>query len=149
MCAGGSENVSYTATVVWKEGIHFEGESAGQTVDMDGNPESGGQGLGMSPIRLALVALGGCTGMDVISILQKMRQDVTALSVELDGERAAEHPKVFTEIELIYRVRGRSLARDAVEKAVALSEDKYCSVGGMLRKAAHVTSRIIIEEEAS
>jgi len=77
--------MGYEATVAWKEGIHFEGESGGQTVHMDGIPEAGGQGLGASPMRLLLMALGGCTGMDVISILKKMRQDVTGLEIVVSG----------------------------------------------------------------
>jgi putative redox protein len=135
------------ATVTWKEGIHFVGTSAGHTVDMDGNTDAGGQDLGFAPMRLLLVAFGGCTGMDVISILKKMRQDVTHFEMELNGTRATEHPKVYTQIEIVYRLRGRNLARDMVEKAVQLSEDKYCSVGAMLKKAAPIVTRIEVEEE--
>jgi len=135
------------ALVTWKEGIHFEGTAAGHTVHMDGRPDAGGQGLGFSPMQLLLVSLGGCTGMDVISVLKKMRQDVTSFSIEVSGVRADEHPKVYTEIELTYRLRGRSLSRESVEHAVRLSREKYCSVEAMLNKVATFTSRIEIEEE--
>lgn len=139
--------MAYEATVVWKDGLHFEGNSAGQIAQMDATVEDGGQGLGVSPMRLVLMALGGCTGMDVISILKKMRQDVTHFEIGLSSERAEEHPKVYTGFELVYRVRGHNLQRDLVEKAVHLSEEKYCSVGGMLKQAAPITTRIEIEEE--
>ena len=140
--------MAYQATITWKEGIHFEGVSADQTVQMDGIPEAGGQALGFSPMRLLLVALGGCTGMDVISVLKKMREDVTFFDIEVNGTRAAEHPKVYTDIEVVYRVRGRNLNRADVEKAVNLSVEKYCSVEGMLKKAVNMTNRIVIEDEA-
>ena len=139
--------MAYRASVVWKDGMHFEGISGGQTVHMDSVPEAGGQSLGMSPMRLVLAALGGCTAMDVISLLHKMRQDVTGLDVEVNAERADDHPKVYPSLELVFKVRGHSIAREMVERAVSLSEDKYCSVGGMLKKAAPITTRIEIEEE--
>jgi putative redox protein len=137
----------YEATVTWVEGLHFEGDSAGQKVSMDSTIEAGGQGLGASPMRLTLMALGGCTAMDVISLLKKMRQDVTHFQVDLTAERAAEHPKVYTSFELVFRVRGHNIQREMVEKAVKLSEEKYCSVGGMLKKSGPITTSVEIEEE--
>jgi putative redox protein len=80
------------ATVTWNEGIHFTGSDGEHTVEMDGRLQAGGQDLGFSPMKLLLTAFGGCTGMDVISILKKMQQDVTHFSIELGGSRAAEHP---------------------------------------------------------
>ena len=139
--------MAYQATVTWKDGIHFEGSSAGQSVHMDATPEVGGQGLGVGPMRLVLMALGGCTGMDVISLLKKMRQDVTSFEIALSAEQAEEHPKVYTGFELVYRVRGRNIQRALVEKAVNLSQEKYCSVGGMLKKSGAIVTRIEIEEE--
>lgn len=139
--------MAYTASVVWKEGMHFEGISGGQTVHMDAVPAVGGQGLGMSPMRLLLASLGGCTAMDVISLLKKMRQDVTGLEVEVNAEQAADHPKVYTSFELVFKVRGHNVARELVERAVHLSEDKYCSASAMLKKAAPITTRIEIEED--
>lgn len=141
--------MAYEATLTWKEGIHFEAESGGHIVHLDGIPEAGGQGLGASPMRLLLMSLGGCTGMDVVSILKKMRQDVTGLEIVVSGERAPEHPKIYTSLDLLFRIKGRNVQREMVEKAVHLSEEKYCSVGNMLKKAATLTTRIeIIEEKA-
>jgi putative redox protein len=140
--------MAYQALVEWKEGLHFQAESGGQTVEMDGVHEGGEPSLGMSPMRMVLAALGGCTAMDVISLMKKMRQDVTSLSVEVNAEREPEHPKAYTSFELVYRLRGRNIDRASVERAVSLSEDKYCSVGGTLKKAAPITYRIEIEEES-
>jgi len=139
--------MAYEATVTWKEGMHFEGESGGQIVHIDSTVEAGGQGLGASPMRLVLIALGGCTAMDVISLLKKMRQDVTHFEITLKSERAPEHPKVYTGFELVYKVSGHNLQRDMVERAVSLSEEKYCSVGGMLKMAAPIAYSVEIEEE--
>ena len=139
--------MAYQAVVEWKEGLHFEAESGGQTVHMDSVHEGGEPSVGMSPMRLVLAALGGCTAMDVISLMKKMRQDVTQFSVEVSAERAPEHPKVYTSFELVFHVRGRNIDRASVERAVSLSEEKYCSVGGMLKKAGPITTRVVIEEE--
>jgi putative redox protein len=139
--------MAYQAIVEWKEGLQFAAESGGQTVQMDSVHEGGEPSLGMSPMRMVLAALGGCTAMDVISLMKKMRQDVTHFSVEVNAERATEHPKVYTSFELVFRVRGHNIDRASVERAVSLSEEKYCSVGGMLKKAAPIITRVEIEEE--
>jgi putative redox protein len=139
--------MAYQAIVEWQEDLHFEAQSGGQTVQMDSVREGGEPSPGMSPMRMVLAALGGCTAMDVISLMKKMRQDVTHFSVEVNAERATEHPKVYTSFELVFRVRGRNIDRASVERAVSLSEEKYCSVGGMLKKAAPITTRVEIEEE--
>jgi putative redox protein len=102
-----------------------------------------------SPIDALIAALGACSGMDVISILRKKRQQVTAYTIELEGDRSDEHPKSFTRIELVHRVRGRGISRAAVEEAVRLSEEKYCSVHANLAPGATLTSRIELEEEAT
>lgn len=133
--------------VTWKEGMHFEAEAQNHIIQMGVLPPNG-TGLGPSPMVLILSALGGCTAMDIVHILQKERQDLTGLSVSVSGERAQDYPMVFTEIEMVYTVRGRGLSRHAVERAVQLSEEKYCSVGAMLAKSAVITTRIEMEEEA-
>jgi putative redox protein len=97
---------------------------------------------------LFAVGLVGCTGMDVISILQKKRQDVTEFEVSAEIERAEEHPKVFTKIILEYKVTGKNLDQKAVERAVELSETRYCGAQAMLAKTAEISHMIIIEEEA-
>lgn len=132
------------ARVVWKEGLQFEAYApTGHVLTLD-SPQ--GKNAGPSPMGLILLALAGCTAMDVISILQKQRQPVSGLEVVVRAERAAEHPKVYTGYEVVYIVRGRSVDRGAVERAVALSEEKYCSVGAMLGKTAPIRHSIELEE---
>ncbi len=103
---------------------------------------------GIRPVELLLHALAGCSGMDVISILQKMRQPIRKFSIETDGERSETHPKVFTKIAVVYKFTGKGIDPAACEKAIKLSEEKYCSVSAMLRKSCEITTRFeIIEEE--
>jgi putative redox protein len=102
---------------------------------------------GASPVELVALALGACTAMDVISILRKKRQTVNAYAIRVDGERSANHPRVFTELVVHHTVRGRSVNPRAVEDAIHLSHEKYCSVGAMLQKAATVHQTFEIEEE--
>lgn len=132
------------------EGVAWlaEGDS-GHGVVIDGSPDIGGRNLGPRPMELVLQGLCGCTGMDVISILRKQRQDVVDVIIEAEAERAPSPPKVFTRIHLIYRVLGRGLRRDAVERAVRLSADKYCSVSQMLRPGVDITDSVEIVEVGS
>jgi putative redox protein len=134
------------AKVIWKDGLAFEGIGAsGFTISLDTIAEEGG-GSGFSPMELLLVSLAGCTAMDVISILKKKRQDVTGFEVRAHGIRADEHPKVYTDITLEYVVHGHNVDPKAVERAIELSETKYCSVSGMLSKVAKVMTTCRIEE---
>lgn len=137
--------MAYQAVVNWQEGRHFEGTAQGHTIQIDTLPPNGTD-QGMSPMLMLLVALGGCTGMDVVSILQKERQDLTGLSIEVNAERATDYPMVYTKINLIFRVKGHGVTREAVERAVQLSEEKYCSVGLMLSKTAEFVTHIEISE---
>ena len=100
-----------------------------------------------SPMELLLVSLGGCTGADVVGILEKKRQRVTGYEIEVRGERRAEHPRIYTRIEVVHRVRGYSVDPKAVAHAIELSETKYCSVSAMLKAAAEITSRYEIINE--
>jgi putative redox protein len=126
------------AKAVWKEKQKFEGvANSGHTIVLDGDKTAGS-----SPMELVLIGLCGCTGYDVVSILQKKREPFTSLEVRAEAERAAEPPTVYTEIKLIYRVGGK-VSRKAVEDAVRLSKEKYCSVSAMLAK----TAKIIFEIE--
>lgn len=100
-----------------------------------------------SPMELLLVALGGCTGADVVSILEKKRQQVTGYDIEVRAERRAEHPRIYTEIEVIHRLRGRAIDPKAVKHAIELSETKYCSVSAMLGASAKLSMRYEIAEE--
>jgi putative redox protein len=106
------------------------------------------QSTAASPMELLLISLGGCTGADVSSILQKKRQRVTAYEIEVRGKRRDEHPRIYTEIEVIHKVRGYSLDEKAVAHAIELSETKYCSVSAMLSASAKITSRYEIEQES-
>jgi len=125
----------------------FEGAAdTGFSVAMDAAPDVGGQNTGFRPMELMLVSLGGCTAMDVISILKKMRQDVAGFEVRVSGDRATEHPKVFTQLRIEYVVTGRNLDRAAVEKAVNLSATRYCSAQAMLSKAAPIETVITLRE---
>jgi putative redox protein len=97
-------------------------------------------------MEMVLIGMGGCTAIDVASMLRKQRQDVRDIIVELEAERADDHPKVFTAVKVIYRVRGKKLNRALVERAVSLSDEKYCSATAMVRKSANVTHELVLEE---
>lgn len=132
---------------VWKGDMTFESAGRqGLNVVMDATPEAGGQAKGFTPMELLLVSLAGCTAMDVISILKKKRQQVTGFEIITRGERADDHPRIYTSIEIEYIVRGHNIDSKAVERAIELSETKYCSVSNMLNKAARITTRYRIEE---
>ena len=134
------------AKVTWSHGLAFEGTaSSGYNLRLGSAEESGEDG-GFRPMELLLVGLAGCTGMDVISILEKKRQAVSSFEVKVHADRAAEHPKVFTQIEVEYIVTGKNLEQAAVDRAVDLSVTKYCSAMAMLSKAAEVTHKITVLE---
>jgi len=128
------------ARVKWVEQVTFIGESeSGHAVVMDGPPDHGGRNLGVRPMEMLLLGMGGCTAFDVIHILKKSRQAVTDCVVELSAERAESEPKVFTRIHVHFIVTGQQLLPVKVEKAVALSAEKYCSASLMLGKTAEIT----------
>ena len=128
------------ARVRWTVGMRFDGlAESGGTMTMDARPEHGGEGAGPSPMETVLLALGGCTGMDVISILVKMRAPLAGLEIAIAADRADEHPRVFTRIALEYVFVGDGLRPEQVSRAVELSQERYCSVSAMLRKAAPLT----------
>lgn len=137
-----------TASVALTEGMHFVGAIDSFRIDLDAEKYIGGVGAGPQPHRLLLLALAGCTAMDVISILRKKRQQVSDLNVEVHGRRANQHPKVYTHIEVLYRVRGNNINPQAIERSIELSKTRYCPVIAMLGKVAEVTTRYEIEEEA-
>lgn len=136
------------ARVKWVEGRAFLGESgSGHAIVMDGAPESGGRNLGVRPMEMLLLGLGGCTAFDVVMILEKGREKVTSCEVELDAGRASEEPKVFTHVKLVYKLKGRNLKPAAVERAIKLSEEKYCSATAMFRHTAKIESEWTVEED--
>jgi len=127
-------------TVTWTGGVSFSATTdSGHTVVMDGAPESGGQNRGPRPMELVLVGTGGCTAFDVVHILRKSRQEVTACVAEVEAERAATDPKVFTRIHIHFIVTGRNLDPKKVAHAIELSATKYCSASIMLAKTAKIT----------
>jgi putative redox protein len=135
-----------SAAVNWTGGMHFQGTSEfAHEVPIDHGPPLG-TGEGIKPMELTLMSLAACSGQTIISLLEKMRQDVKSFSVRAEGKRQEDHPKIFTEIQLEFRVEGRGLDRALVEKAVRLSEEKYCPVWAMMKKSAAVKSSITIHE---
>ena len=124
------------ATIDWTGDASFRATSgSGHSVQMDGPPDHGGKDLGPRPMEMMLMGLGGCSSFDVMSILQKSRQDVTACHAELEAERAEAVPAVFTRIHLHFVVTGNNLKENLVKRAVSLSAEKYCSASIMLEKA--------------
>ena len=135
------------ARVKWVEDATFLGESgSGHAIVMDGPPDHGGRNLGVRPMEMLLLGMGGCTMFDVMMILTKARQDVRDCIVELEAERADEEPKVFTKIHAHFRVIGKNLKEDRVKRAIELSAEKYCSASIMLGAMAEITHDYVIEE---
>ena len=136
------------ATVKWLDGCTMVGESpSGHAVVMDGPPEHGGRNLGVRPMEMLLLGMGGCTEFDVLMILKKSQQEVTHCTLELEAERAAEDPKVFTRIHAHFILRGRDLKERYVARAVQLSAEKYCSASIMLGATAKITHDFEIIQE--
>ena len=136
--------------VKWVDNAMFVGESAsGHAIVMDGPPEGGGQNLGVRPMEMLLLGMGGCSAYDVVSILKKSRQPITDCYVELEAERADSVPKVFTRIHAHFVVTGgEGLKAKQVERAVHLSADKYCSASIMLGKACEITHDFEIRNDS-
>ncbi len=136
------------ARVKWLEDMTYVGESgSGHAVVIDGPPELGGHNLGVRPMEMLLLGLGGCTSVDVIQILKKARQAVTDCVVEIEAERAETVPKVFTHIRVHFIVTGKGLSESHVERAVKLSAEKYCSASLMLGKMADITHSYEVKSE--
>ena len=132
----------------WRGKFKFDGwDSSDREMPMDASVEGGGDGDGFRPAELPLMGLAGCTGIDTVEILQKMREDVTGFDVKVTAEKKKGPPPGYDGIHVEYTVRGRNLSQEKVERAVKLSEEKYCTVGGALSKAAEITHTIEIIEE--
>jgi putative redox protein len=139
--------MSTIAKVSWVEGALFVAEGgSGHTFTMDGAPDIGGRNLASRPMEVMLMGMGGCTAIDVVSMLKKQRQDIEGVEVSLVAKRAGDHPKVFTSVNLVYTIRGRNLNKALVERAVSLSAEKYCSATAMVRKSATITNEIVLVE---
>lgn len=137
------------ARVKWIDGKMFVGETgSGHAIVMDGAPEAGGRNMGARPMEMLLLGLGGCTSFDVVMILEKGRQPVTGCEIEITAERATIDPKVFTNIHVHFIVSGHDLDPKKVERAIALSAEKYCSASIMLGAVAVITHDFEIKEAA-
>lgn len=135
------------ARVKWVENVCFVGESdSGHALVLDGAPEAGGRNLGMRPMELLLIGMGGCTSFDVVTILKKARQPIEDCLAEITAQRADSVPKVFTSIHVHFVVTGRGLNPLQVERAIKLSAEKYCSASLMLGKTANITHDFEIVE---
>lgn len=130
--------------VDWLENMAFKAEVNGHEIMLDAVEAVGGENRGPRPKPLMMVALAGCTGMDVISILRKMRVEVEGFSVRVVGDLTEEHPKHFEKMHVIYEFKGKDLPMDKLEKAINLSEERYCGVSVSYRKAMGITSEIKI-----
>jgi len=127
-------------SVNWVDGLLMVGKSdSGHTITMDGPPESGGENLGVRPMEMLLLGVAGCTMIDVVTTLKKMRQDLSHCETKINAERATDHPKVFTDIHIQFIVKGKDLDSKKVDKAITLSAEKYCSASIMLGEMATIT----------
>ncbi len=131
----------------WQDGMAFEAEVNGHKLMLDADEKVGGTNKGPRPKPLMLVALAGCTGMDVISILKKMRVEPSKFRVWVEAEQTEEHPKHYTAMKVIYEFWGKNLPLESINKAVSLSEEKYCGVSAAYRKGMTITHEVRINEE--
>lgn len=130
------------AKVIWKTGLGFTGSSdSGFTLPLGSKGEVGTENDGFRPVELLAIGLAGCTAMDVISILEKKCEKVSAFEVTVHAVRANEHPRIFTQAEIVYHITGTDIDKDAVERAIELSTTKYCPAHAMLEKAFPITTR--------
>ena len=134
--------MKHTVALNWLEQMSFEATIDEYRITLDANPENGGQGKGPRPKPLMMVALAGCTAMDVVGILKKMRLPLEDLSVKVEAETRDDFPKDFLHMHLIYEFKGKDLPMDKLEKAVELSQEKYCGVTATLMKAIKISHEI-------
>ena len=130
----------------WQGGMAFQAQLDGHQVIVDASLENDGNDLGPRPKMLMLVALGGCTGMDVVSILKKMRVEIESFTVKMEGNVTEEHPKHFDALTLIYEFKGKESDREKIQKAVDLSFERYCGVSAVYKKAMPMDYKIVIVE---
>lgn len=138
--------MSQKVSVNWTEDMAFEATVNDHKIKLDAVEAVGGKNRGPRPKPLLLVSLGGCTGMDVVSMLKKMRVEFENLDIEVEADMTEEHPKYYNKIKIIYNFKGKDLPMEKLEKAVTLSQDRYCGVTAMLSKAAEIDYEIKIED---
>jgi putative redox protein len=139
--------MKHTITAAWQGNMLFDTLVSGHHIPVDVLPEAGGEDKGARPKQLLLAALAGCTGMDVVSILKKMRVDVKDFRIAVEGNLTGEVPTYYDAVHLIYEFTGTALDEDKLKRAVELSQDRYCGVSLMLRKALEITYEIKVHEE--
>jgi len=133
--------------VKWVDGMRFvANDDKGHSIVMDVSKDHGGEGSGFGPMQLMLAAFGGCTGIDIVELLRKQRQQLETLEITVSGRRVKEPPKVYDKVHVDYVFKGKALGEKAVQRATALSQDKYCSVGATLRTKADVTYNYVIQQ---
>ncbi len=133
-------------TTSWLGNMAFEGEVSGHKIVIDASSDFGGENRGARPKPLMLLALAGCTGMDVVSILKKMKVDIEKFNVNVEGYLTDDYPKRFVKMHVIYEFKGKDLPIEKLQKAIELSEDKYCGVSAVYKKVIEMTSEIRIIE---
>lgn len=136
--------MTHNTLLSWKGDMEFETELNGHKLTIDASPEVGGHNKGPRPKMLMLTALAGCTGMDVISILGKMKIVPEAFNVRVDGQLTEEHPKYYETMHIVYEFKGKDLPEDKLKKAIELSQDKYCGVSALYKKAIKLSYEIKI-----
>lgn len=137
-----------SSRVVLRDDMIFTGYSSnGYSIPLDSHPSVGGHDAGISPVELVLTGLAGCTAMDVISILRKKQEDVTGIEVNVEGERADDHPRLYTNVTVRFTITGRNIRQASVERAIELSHEKYCSVSAILKPTANMVYSYEIVEE--
>jgi putative redox protein len=136
--------MQHQVKTTWKGNIQFDSEIEGHHVMLDASPEAGGGGQGARPKQLLLTALAGCTGIDVISILKKMRHEPEHFNIIVDAELTEEHPKHYTSMHITYEFGGKDLEMEKLKKAIELSQEKYCGVSFMFRQIMKLTHQIKI-----
>ncbi|MFW6389406.1 MAG: OsmC family protein, partial [Marinilabiliaceae bacterium] len=139
-------NMKTSIDLKWTGNMAFETEMDGHKLVVDAAPSVGGENKGVRPKPLMLLSLAGCTGMDVVSILKKMRVEVEDLSVRVEADMTEEHPKHYNKMKIIYSFKGNDLPREKIEKAVNLSEEKYCGVSAVYKQAMDISTEIRINE---
>jgi putative redox protein len=136
------------AKLTYTKGLQFVGEAgSGHAIVLDGDSVVGGHNSGLRPMELLLIGLGGCSGMDVVSILRKKKENLTALEIDVRGRKSKEYPQKYTDVDIEFVVRGKKLSEDAVRRAIELSMDKYCSVKATLEGTAVINFNYRIIEE--
>ncbi len=139
--------MSTKVRIKWNGKMAFDADVNGFAIRMDAAPEAGGKDQGPRPKPLTLAALGGCTGMDVVSLLEKMRVPLESFDMKIEAEQTDEHPRVYKKIHIVYIFKGKNLPLEKLQKAVELSQEKYCGVSAMLRKSAAVSYEIEVLSE--